>query len=479
MAVEIRRLDHRGAHLSDAAVNGLRGSLAGSVALPGEPGYDEARTLWNAMVDRRPALVVRAASAADVVAAVRFARDHDLLLGVRSGGHQIAGLAVADGVMLLDLSQMRAVSVDAQARTARVEPGATLGEVDAATQVHGLAVPMGINSTTGIAGLTLGGGFGWISRKHGLTIDNLRAAEVVTADGETVRASADENPDLFWAIRGGSGNFGVVTAFEFDLHPVGPEVTAGLIVHPFDDAPRLLRDFDRLAKAAPDGLTIWAVLRQAPPLPFLPEAWHGREVVVLAVCYIEPTPEGDRVLAELRGLGKPIADVIGPTPFVGWEAAFDPLLTPGARNYWKSHDVGEISDGMVEVIDKAIRTLPGPQCEIFFGTLGGAVGRVAGDATAFPQRAAHYAMNVHTRWDDAAEDAAMIAWARDLFEATAPHALGSVYVNFIPDDERDRLGGAYGGNLGRLARIKARYDPQNRFRLNHNIEPASVEQPVK
>jgi FAD/FMN-containing dehydrogenase len=275
MTVEIRRLDHRGAHISDAAINGLRGSVAGSVALPGEPGYDEARTLWNAMVDRRPALVVRAANAADVVAAVRFAREHDLLLGVRSGGHQIAGLAVADGALLLDLSQMRAVSVDPEARTARVEPGATLGEVDAATQAHGLAVPMGINSTTGIAGLTLGGGFGWISRRYGLTIDNLRAAEVVTADGESLRASADANPDLFWAIRGGGGNFGVVTAFEFGLHPVGPEVTAGLIVHPFDDAPQLLRDFDRLAKAAPDGLTIWTVLRQAPPLPFLPESWSS------------------------------------------------------------------------------------------------------------------------------------------------------------------------------------------------------------
>ncbi len=479
MTVEIRRLDQRGAHVSDAAINGLRGSVAGSVALPGEPGYDEARTLWNAMVDRRPALVVRAATAADVVAAVRFARDHDLLLGVRSGGHQIAGLAVADAAMLLDLSQMRAVSVDPEARTARVEPGATLAEVDAATQAHGLAVPMGINSTTGIAGLTLGGGFGWTSRRLGMTVDNLRAAEVVTADGETVRASAGENPDLFWAVRGGGGNFGVVTGFEFDLHPVGPEVTAGLIVHPFDDAPRLLRDFDRLAKAAPDGLTIWAVLRQAPPLPFLPEEWHGREVLVFAVCYIEPTPEGDRILAELRGLGKPIADVIGPTPFAGWQQAFDPLLTPGARNYWKSHDFKDVPEALIDVLVKAIRTLPGPQCEVFIGALGGQMARVASDATAFPQRSAHFTMNVHTRWDDPAEDAACLAWARGLFDAAAPHALGSVYVNFVPDDEGDRLGGAYGGNLGRLARIKARYDPENRFRLNHNIEPAPVEQAVR
>jgi FAD/FMN-containing dehydrogenase len=442
--------------------------------MPGEAGYDAARTLWNAMVDRRPALVVRAASAGDAAAAARFARAHDLLLGVKSGGHQIAGLAVADGAMLLDLSQMRAVAVDAGARTARVEPGATLGDLDAATQAHGLAVPVGINSTTGIAGLTLGGGFGWISRKFGMTVDNLRAAEVVTADGETVRASASEHPDLFWALRGGGGNFGIVTAFEFDLHPVGPEVTAGLIVHPFEEARTLLREFDRLSRAAPDGLTIWAVMRKAPPLPFLPEEWHGREVLVFAVCYIDPTAEGDRVLAELRGLGTPIADVIGPTPFVGWEAAFDPLLTPGTRNYWKSHDVGEIGEGMIDALDKAIRNLPGPQCEVFFGTMGGAVGRVASDATAYPQRTAHYAMNVHTRWDDPAEDAACIAWAREFFEAAAPHALGSVYVNFIPDDEGERLAEAYGGNMARLAAIKARYDPQNRLRLNHNIAPAKV-----
>lgn len=478
MSISLRALDERTATITDSELDGLRRGLTGTVALPGEPGYDDARTLWNAMVDRRPGLVVRAADAADVAAALRFAHAHDLLAGVRSGGHQIAGLAVADGAMLLDLSPMRAVSVDPEARTARVEPGATLAEVDAATQAHGLAVPVGINSTTGIAGLTLGGGFGWISRKHGLTVDNLRAADVVTADGTALRASADENPDLFWAIRGGGGNFGVVTAFEFDLHPVGPEVTAGLIVHPFDDAPKLLAAFDRLARGAPDGLTIWTVLRQAPPLPFLPEEWHGREVLVFAVCYIEPTPEGDRMLAELRGLGTPIADVIGPTPYVGWQAAFDPLLTPGTRNYWKSHDVGEVSDGMIAVIDKAIRSLPSPQCEVFFGTIGGAASRADPDATAFPQRTPHYAMNVHTRWDDPADDAACIAWARALFDAAAPHALGSVYVNFIPDDEGDRLGGAYGANLERLARIKARYDPENRFRLNHNVAPAPAMQPA-
>jgi len=459
MTVEILRLDGRIAHISGPAVDSLRADVSGQVLVPGEAGYDEARTIWNAMVDRQPALVVRAANAADVQAAVRFARSHDLLTGVRSGGHQIAGHAVADGALLIDLSQMRAVAVDPDQRTARVEPGATLADVDAATQAHGLAVPMGINSTTGIAGLTLGGGFGWISRKFGMTVDNLRAAEVVTADGELVRASADDNPDLFWAIRGGGGNFGVVTAFEFDLHPLGPEVTAGLVVHPFEDAPRLLRDFDRIARGAPDGLTIWAVMRQAPPLPFLPEEWHGREILVFAVCYVEQTPEGDKALAELRGLGKPIADVIGPTPFAGWQQAFDPLLTPGSRNYWKSHDFDTVPEPMIDLLYNAIRTLPDPQCEVFIGALGGAMARVAPDATPFPQRSAHFTMNVHTRWEDSAKDAACVAWARALFDAAAPHALGTVYVNFVPDDERDRLAGAYGDNLGRLARIKGALRP--------------------
>jgi FAD/FMN-containing dehydrogenase len=476
MAIVIRSLRGEPVEIAAADLEALTATLTGSLAAPGEPGYDEARRIWNGMVDRRPGLVVRARTAGDVKAAVDLARRRDLLIAIRSGGHQIAGHAVADGALMIDLSQMRSVEVDPAARTARAEPGATLADVDAATQAHGLAVPLGINSTTGIAGLTLGGGFGWTSRKLGLTIDNLRAAELVAADGRMVRASAAENPDLFWAIRGGGGNFGVVTAFEFDLHPVGPEVTAGLIVHPFDAAKTLLRDYERLAKAAPDGLTIWAVMRQAPPLPFLPEAWHGREVLVFGVCYIEPSAEGDAVLAELRGLGEPLADVVGPTPFVEWQKAFDPLLTAGARNYWKSHDLYAVPPAMIDVLDQAVRSLPDPQCEVFIGAVGGAAARVPADATPFPQRDAHFTMNVHTRWDDPAKDAECIAWARRLFDATAPHAAGSVYVNFIPDDEDDRLGGAYGDNLARLRRVKAEWDPQNRFRLNHNIEPAEVAQ---
>jgi FAD/FMN-containing dehydrogenase len=416
---------------------------------------------------------VRCAGTADVIAAVKLARDNDLLVAVRGGGHNIAGNAVCDGGLMIDLSPMQSVRVDPVSRRVRVEPGATLGDLDKETQAFGLAVPTGINSTTGVAGLTLGGGFGWITRKFGMTIDNLVSADVVTADGQLVRASDTENPELFWALRGGGGNFGVVTSFEFQLHPVGPEVLSGLIVHPLDAAPALLTEFRRIAAAAPDELTCWVVMRKAPPLPFLPEEWHGREVLVFALCYCGDMAEGEKAVAELRALGQPIADVVSPHPFTGWQAAFDPLLTPGARNYWKSHDFAELSDGAIDALVGAIRKLPTPECEIFIAHVGGAMSRVKPADTAYPQRESHFIMNVHTRWAEAKQDSACIKWARDLFDDMAQYAIGTVYVNFMPDDEAGRVEQAYGANYARLGQVKARYDPENLFRLNQNIKPAS------
>ena len=453
----------------------MAASLRGSVELEGDAGYEEARTIWNAMVDRKPGLVVRALGASDIRHAVNFARENDLLVSVRSGGHQIAGHAVADGALLLDLSQMKSVHVDPSSGRVRAEPGATLGDVDKESQSHALCVPVGVNSTTGIAGLTLGGGFGWTTRKFGMTIDALVSADVVTADGNLVRASADENPDLFWAIRGGGGNFGVVASFEYQAQPLGPEVLAGLVVHPLDAAPELLREFRRIADAAGDELTVWAVMRKAPPLPFLPEEWHGKEVLVFATCYSGDLGEGEKALAELRSLGEPIADIIGPMPFAGWQTAFDPLLTPGERNYWKSHDLTDLSDGAIDVLLGAIRTLPDPQCEVFIAHVGGAMARVSADETAYPMRDSHFIMNVHTRWSDASSDDTCITWARALFDQMTPHASGTVYVNFMPEDEIDRVGGAYGSNMARLSEIKAMYDPGNLFRVNHNILPASAQ----
>jgi FAD/FMN-containing dehydrogenase len=449
----------------------LRPQLRGSLCLQDEAGYDEARTIWNAMIDRRPAAVVRCGGASDVMRAVRLARDNGLLVAVRGGGHNISGNAVCEGGLLIDLSPMRSVRIDPNKRTARVEPGVTLGEFDKEAQAFGLATPLGINSTTGVAGLTLGGGFGWLSRKFGFTVDNLISADVVTADGALLQASAVENPDLFWAVRGGGGNFGVVTSFEFKLHPVGPDLVSGLIVHPFARARELLAGYREIAAAAPDELSIWVVLRKAPPLPFLPAEVHGKEILVFAVCYAGEPANAEKALARLRALGEPITDVIGVQPYTAWQMAFDPLLTPGAFNYWKSHNFTALSDGLLDTLVDYVGTLPTEECEIFIGQVGGASSRIGADATAYPHRDANFVMNVHTRWRERGDERAAIKWAREFFAATAPHATGGVYVNFMPEDETERVPGAYGSNYVRLAALKAKYDPGNLFRLNQNVQP--------
>jgi FAD/FMN-containing dehydrogenase len=366
---------------------------------------------------------------------------------------------------------MKEVEVDPAARRAVAQGGATLGDLDAATLAHGLATPVGINSTTGVAGLTLGGGFGWLSRKYGLTVDNLESAEVVTAKGEVVRASADEHPDLFWALRGGSGNFGVVTRFEYRLHPVGPELLTGLVVYPFAEARTVLQRYREFAAGAPDELTVWAVLRKAPPLPFLPAEVHGQEVVLLALCYAGNPEEGQRLIQPLRSFGTPVGEHVGVQPFVAWEQAFDPLLTPGARNYWKSHNFTSLEDGLFDVVLDYAGRLPSPQCEIFFAALGGATSRPAPDATAYPHRDTRFVMNVHGRWEDAADDERCIAWSRAYFADTTPFASGGAYVNFLTEDEGDRVRAAYGVNYDRLAHVKKAYDPDNLFRTNWNVKP--------
>ncbi len=470
--VTIKTLAGDNLQIDQEEIEGLQQALRGDVCLPGETGYDEARTLWNAMIDRKPGLVIRCAGTADVIQSVKFAAKHQLLTAVRGGGHNIAGKASCDDGLVIDLSPMKSVRVDPQNKTARVEPAATLGDFDKEAQAFGLATPLGINSTTGVAGLTLGGGFGWLSRKYGLTIDNLIGADIVTAEGQLLHVSESENSDLFWAIRGGSGNFGVVTSFEFRLHAIGNEVLSGLVVHPFDQAPQLLEKYREYVRNLPDEMSCWVVLRKAPPLPFLPEEWHGKEVMIIAVCYTGDMQEGERIMAPMRAWGEPIADVISPHPFTGWQTAFDPLLTEGARNYWKSHDFDELGTPALEsVVDYAGR-LPSPECEIFIAHLGGAVNRVAEDATAYPHRSTEFVLNVHTRWREASDDEKCVNWARQFFDETAAYANGGVYVNFMAEDETARSEGAYGSNFERLASIKASYDPRNLFRVNQNIFPA-------
>jgi FAD/FMN-containing dehydrogenase len=453
-------------------VEQLKAGFQGKVLVPGDAAYDGARAIWNGMIDKRPAVIARCATTADVVRAVRFAKDNGLLLAIRGGGHNIAGSALCDDGIVIDLSPMKAAKVDVAKRRATVEGGATLADLDAVVQAHGLAVPLGINSTTGVAGLTLGGGFGWLSRKYGMTVDNLESAEVVTAAGEVVRASAAEHPDLFWALRGGGGNFGVVTRFEFRLHPVGPDLLSGLIVYPISDAKAVLRRYRDFMAKAPDELSVWVVLRKAPPLPFLPASAHGQGVVILALVYTGDAKAGEALIAPLRKFGTPLGEHIGVQPYAAWQQAFDPLLTPGARNYWKSHNFTELADGLLDTaIDYASR-LPSPECEIFFGAIGGATTRAAPDATAYAHRDARYVMNVHGRWREPADDARGIAWARDYFKASAPFASGGVYVNFLTAEEGDRVRAAYGPSFDRLAKIKRTYDPDNLFRTNWNVKPS-------
>lgn len=456
----------------DTRIPQLRSTLRGAAIGPEDPAYDEARTVWNALIDRRPALIARCAGVADVVAAVNFAREHRLLVSVKGAGHNIAGNAVCDGGLMIDLSPMKSVHVDPVAKTARVEPGCTLADFDHEAQAFGLATPVGYNSTTGIAGLTLGGGFGWLSRRYGLACDNLHSADVVTADGQLRHASKNENADLFWAVRGGGGNFGVVTSFEFDLHPVGPEVLSGLLIYPLEDAAEVFREYREFAARAPDEVTAWCVLRHAPPLPFVPEEWHGERVLIIAAFYAGSMADGEAALQPLREIGSPIVDVIGPHPYAAWQQAFDPLLGPGARNYWKSHNFVDFTDGMIDNFIQGAKSMPTPLSEIAIAQLGGAINRVPTGATAYPHRDAKFLMNLHTRWEDPAQDRECIAWARDLYDAMTPHATGGVYVNFIPEEVGQERA-AYRENYDRLVELKNRYDLMNLFRLNQNIRPTA------
>ena len=456
---------------AQALAKKLNEKLNGHVSYPGEARYEAARTLWNAMIDRHPAAVVHCTVTGDVTSAIQLARENGLEASIRGAGHNIAGTAVCDGGLMIDLSGMKDVRIDKEKRRAYVGPGATLADFDGAAQRHGLATPVGINSTTGISGLTLGGGFGWLTRKYGMTIDNLVSAEVVTADGKGVRASANENADLFWAIRGGGGNFGVVAQYEFRLHPVGPEIFAGLLVFPMAEAKQVLTQYRAFAASAPEELNVWVVLRQAPPLPFLPAAVHGKGVVVLPMFYAGDPAQGEKLVAPLRRFGNAHGEHMGPMPYVDWQKAFDPLLTPGARNYWKSHNFTELRDEALATVIAYAGKLPTPQCEIFIGHVAGAANRVAVDATAYVARDAKFVLNVHARWEDPKQDKACIAWAREFFDASKPYASGGAYVNFMTAEESARVQTAYGANYRRLARIKKQYDPENFFHVNQNIKP--------
>ena len=453
------------------AAEKFRSSLRGELLRPSDDGYDEARKIWNAMIDRRPGLIARCTGAADVLASVRFAREHDLLVSVRGGGHNVAGTALCDGGLVIDLSLMKGVHVDPVHQIARCQPGLTLGDLDHETQAFGLAVSAGIVSTTGIAGLTLGGGFGYLTPKYGLTCDALLSADVVTADGQMVRASEEENPDLFWGLRGGGGNFGIVTSFEYQLHPVGPTVLAGVIVYPMSKASELLRFHRDFIAAALDGLGTVFALRIAPPAPFLPESVHGKPIAAVFVCYAGQVEEGERVLKPLREFGQPVADAIMPKLYTEHQTTLDAVQPSGRSYYWKSDDLPGLSDGAIDTIVTHAEAITSPHSIVPLFQLGGAASRVDEDATAYSHRDAAYALNCNASWVDGDADP-HIEWARAFSTAMQPFSSG-VYVNFLGDEGQERARAAYGPKkYERLVALKNRYDPTNFFRVNQNIEPS-------
>jgi FAD/FMN-containing dehydrogenase len=451
----------------------LRASIRGPVICPGDAGYDEVRTIWNGAIDRRPACIARCSGVADVVQAVSFAREHDMLVAVRSGGHGVAGHALCDGGLVIDLSTMKGIRVDAAARTARAEAGVLWGELDRETQLHGLATVGGIVTHTGIAGLTLGGGIGWLMRKYGATVDNLLSADLVTAGGQVVTASEEDNADLFWAIRGGGGNFGIVTSFEYRLHAVGPTVLAGPIFHPLERAPETLRFYRHFAAAAPEELTTIFELGVAQPLPFLPAEVHGKPILMVGACYAGEPKEGLEVVRALKEFGDPIADMLEPKPYLALQSMFDPFVPHGWHRYWKSVELPPLTDDAIDTLVEHAsgQTSPNSYCIVF--QLGGAVSRVKESDSAYSQRDAAYNVNINAVWTP--EDTGgerHIAWANGFFDAMQPHARGGVYVNFLGDEGTERVRAAYGAErYARLTELKRTYDPTNLFRVNQNIAP--------
>jgi len=455
--------------LDPAAFGELEQGFRGTLVRPGDPTYDEHRRVWNGSIDRYPALIARCAGAADVIAAVRFGRATGLLVAVRGGGHSFPGQSTCDGGLVIDLGMMRGIRVDPQARTARAQAGVLLGELDRETQAFGLAVPAGIVTHTGLAGLTLGGGIGWLMRKYGLTIDQLLSVDMVTADGEFVRASHDENAELFWGVRGAGGNFGIVTEFEFRLNPVGPFVMAGPVFWPMEESPKVLRFYREWIADAPDELTTIVVHRHAPALPIIPRGLIGKPVVAVAACYAGPVEDAERVLKPLKDYGPPVLDLCQPTRFVAHQALFDPSFPAGHWYYFRSADLGELSDDAIDIVaDHAMRMTSDLTAFPIF-QLGGAIARVGEDETAFNGRTSGFTINVNATTATAEGFDEEREWSRGLWSALEPYHTG-VYVNFLMDEGEERIRQAYGpARYDRLKALKRRYDPDNFFHLNQNI----------
>ncbi len=459
--------------VEESVVAGLQSQLRGEVLQPSDESYDKARKVWNGMIDKKPALIVRCASADDVVAVVSFARENGILLAVRGGGHNVAGTAVADGGLVVDLSPMKGVHVDLERRTVRAEGGVTIGELDEETQKFGLATPMGVVSETGIAGLTLGGGLGWLRRKYGLSSDNLVSVDIVTADGRYLTASETENPDLFWGIRGGGGNFGVVTSFEYQLYPVGPEVMFCFVVYPGDRAKEVLRFCEEYVAQASDEVSPLGVLGRVPHDELFPEEWHGKPYAAILAMYSGSVEEGERVLQPLRDLGDPIADLSEPMPYTEAQKLLDDDYPEGGRYYWKSVNLNGLGDEEIEHLMAHAETAPSDHSTIDVWYQGGAMNRVGAEETAFGDRSAPYLLGIEGNWEEPHEDEANVAWVRGCVADMQRFSDGGMYLNFpgFLEEGQEMMRDAYGENYERLVALKNEHDPANLFRMNQNIRP--------
>lgn len=471
MSIAYKRLDGSSAQLADDALAAFKSTFRGQLLTPTDPTYDSARKVWNGMIDRRPALIVRCTGTADVVRAVQFAREHSIINSVRGGGHNIAGLAICEGGLVIDLSALRGVWVDPSRRTCRAQAGCTLGDVDRETQLHGLAAVLGFVSATGIAGLTTGGGFGYLSRRHGWTCDTVLSMDVVTADGKFVRASADENMELFWALRGGSGNFGIVTSFEYQLFPVGPEIIGGAIAWRAEEGTQVLEAYRQLTLTAPRELALVAAARIAPPAPWLPKEVHGTPIVAVFVCHTGPLDRADAVLAPLRAAGHPVADIVTRRPYTQMQSLLDATQPNGRRYYWKSHYLARVDERTIQVVMDHARRISSPWSAILMFHVHGALNELPADHSPVGNRDAAFALNIAGSWDNPDDDAAQMQWARTCFEEFKPLATGGAYINFLNADEgQDRIEAAYSrSNLSRLAALKRQYDPEGLFQHTKHV----------
>jgi FAD/FMN-containing dehydrogenase len=470
--LQIKSLDGKELVIKEKIIREFEAQLRGPLIQARDTDYDEARSIWNAMIDRRPSLIARCLGVADVVTCVNFAREHGLLLSIKGGGHNISGLSVCEGGLMLDMSLMRGVWVNQSTRTAHAQAGCLLGDVDRETQLHGLAAVLGFVSNTGIAGLTLGGGFGYLTRRFGWTSDNTLAMEVVTADGRVVRASENEHRDLFWALQGGGGNFGVATGFEYKLYPVGPEVIAGAIAWRAEYAGEVLEMFRTLTEQAPPELVCVAAQRMAPPAPWLPKDVHGKPIIAIFVCQTGPVKEGEKLVAPIKAFGSPVGDIIQQRPYLSQQSLIDGTQPKGRRYYWKSEYLPGLEPELLTKTIKHAKSMVSPHSAVFLFPLDGALNRLPEEHSPTGNRDAAWVLNIAASWEDAKDDKTNIAWAREAWQDMRQFSTGGTYLNFLTEEEgEERIHSAYRKNYERLVEVKTTWDPGNQFRINKNIAP--------